>query len=143
MNTLISSRTYKFQNMKYKLDKATISGYAQVYNPTKLLEKVSNVAKKAGIKVVYAVLLLYYALLGGDVPLKDKAIVVGALGYFILPLDFIPDLLGPLGFTDDMTALVYALKTIWDNITPEVHEQAKGKLKEWFDDIDTQDLKLF
>ncbi len=129
--------------MKYKLDKETISGYAQVYNPSKLLEKLSNVAKKAGVKVVYAVLLLYYALLDGDVPLKDKAIVVGALGYFILPLDFIPDMLGPLGYTDDMTALVYALKTIWDNITPKVHSQAKGKLGEWFDDVEPKDLKLF
>ncbi len=129
--------------MKYKLDKDTISGYAQVYNPSKLLEKLGKVAKKASVKVVYAVLLLYYALLDGDVPLKDKAIVVGALGYFILPLDFIPDMLGPLGYTDDMTALVYALKTIWDNITPKVHAQAQGKLREWFDEIDSSDLKLF
>ncbi len=129
--------------MKYKLDKETISGYAQVYNPSKLLEKLGNVAKKAGVKVVYAALLLYYALLDGDVPLKDKAIVVGALGYFILPVDFIPDMLGPLGYTDDLSALVFALKTIWDNLTPKVYAQAQGKLSEWFDDIETKDLKLF
>ena len=129
--------------MKYKLDKETVSGYAQVYNPSKLLEKLGKVAKKAGAKVVYAVLLLYYALLDGDVPLKDKAIVVGALGYFILPFDFIPDMLGPLGYTDDMGALVLALKTIWTNITPKVKEQALQKLREWFDEVDPEDLKLF
>ena len=129
--------------MKYKLDKETVSGYAQVYNPSKLLEKLGKVAKKAGAKVVYAVLLLYYALLDGDVPLKDKAIVVGALGYFILPFDFIPDMLGPLGFSDDMGALILALKTIWCNITPKVKEQARQKLSEWFDEVDPEDLKLF
>lgn len=129
--------------MKYKLDKDTISGYAQIYNPSKLLEKLGNVAKKAGVKVVYAVLLLYYALLDGDVPLKDKAIVVGALGYFILPFDFIPDMLGPLGYSDDLSALILALKTIWSNITPMVKAQAKGKLSEWFDDVNTEDLELF
>ena len=129
--------------MKYKLDKETVSGYAKVYNPSKLLEKLGKVAKKAGAKVVYAVLLLYYALLDGDVPLKDKAIVVGALGYFILPFDFIPDMLGPLGYTDDMGALVLALKTIWTNITPKVKEQARQKLSEWFDEVDPEELKLF
>ena len=129
--------------MKYKLDKETVSGYAQIYNPSKLLEKLGKVAKKAGAKVVYAVLLLYYALLDGDVSLKDKAIVVGALGYFILPFDFIPDMLGPLGYTDDMGALVLALKTIWTNITPKVKEQARQKLSEWFDEVDPEELKLF
>ena len=129
--------------MKYKLDKETVSGYAQVYNPSKLLEKLGKVARKAGAKVVYAVLLLYYAVLDGDVPLKDKAIVVGALGYFILPFDFIPDMLGPLGFSDDMGALILALKTIWSNITPKVKEQARQKLSEWFDEVDPEELKLF
>ena len=129
--------------MKYKLDKETVSGYAKVYNPSKLLEKLGKVAKKAGAKVVYAVLLLYYALLDGDVSLKDKAIVVGALGYFILPFDFIPDMLGPLGFSDDMGALILALKTIWSNITPKVKEQARQKLSEWFDEVDPEELKLF
>ena len=129
--------------MKYKLDKETVSGYAQVYNPSKLLEKLGKVARKAGAKVVYAVLLLYYALLDGNVPLKDKAIVVGALGYFILPFDFIPDMLGPLGFSDDMGALILALKTIWSNITPKVKEQGHQKLSEWFDEVDPEELKLF
>ena len=129
--------------MKYKLDKQTVAGYAQVYTPSKLLEKLGKVAKQAGVKVVYAVLLLYYALLDGDVPLKDKAIVVGALGYFILPFDFIPDMLGPLGYTDDLSALVLALRTIWSSITPAVKEQAMRKLREWFDEIDPEDLKLF
>ncbi len=62
---------------------------------------------------------------------------------FILPLDFIPDMLGPLGYTDDMTALVFALKTIWSNITHKVQKKKKGKLGVWFDDVDPKEMKLF
>lgn len=62
---------------------------------------------------------------------------------FILPLDFIPDMLGPLGYSDDMAALAMALQTIWHNITPEVKKQALDTLSDWFDEISPDDLKLF
>lgn len=77
--------------MDFNFNKKTISSYGGNYSPDNLLKKVTKVAKSAGVKVVYGVLLLYYALIDNRVPLKDKAIVIGALGYFILPFDFIPD----------------------------------------------------
>lgn len=119
-----------------------IPGFGKNYNATKLFDKIGEVASKAGIKVVYAALLLYYALMDGEVPLKDKAIVIGALGYFICPLDFIPDLLGPIGYTDDGAAMVLALKTIWDNITPTTHMNARKRLESWFGSVSDSDLKL-
>ena len=125
------------------MDFKKLPNYQSRYSATKLFDKISKVAKKAGIKVVYAALLLYYALIDGNVPLKDKAIVIGALGYFILPLDFIPDLLGPLGYSDDASVLLYALKTIWDNITPETNDKAKSRLTNWFKEINPSDLKIF
>lgn len=124
-------------------DTKMLSRFDGWYSRTKLFDKISRVAKKAGVKGVYAALLLYYALVNGKVPLRDKVIVVGALGYFICPTDFIPDLLGPLGYTDDITALMWALSRIWHNITPEVHERARAKLKQWFSDVDDTDLVLF
>ena len=60
-------------------------------------------------------------------PAKDKAIIVAVLGYFILPTDLIPDLITVLGFTDDAAALIWAIKTVKKNITPEVESQAKEK----------------
>ena len=62
-----------------------------------------------------------------DMPIKDKAIIMAVLGYFILPTDLIPDMIAVLGFTDDATALIWALKTVKKNITPEIEEQAKQK----------------
>lgn len=113
------------------------------YSRTKFFDKISRVAKKAGVKGVYAALLLYYALADGKVPLRDKIIVVGALGYFICPTDFIPDILGPLGYTDDISALMWALSRIWNNITPSTHERARSRLRQWFPSIDESDLTLF
>lgn len=113
------------------------------YSRTKLFDKIGRVAKKAGVKAVYAVLLLYYALADGNVPLRDKVIVVGALGYFICPTDFVPDLLGPLGYTDDLSALLWAVSKVWKNITPATHEKARNRLRQWFPDVDESDLMLF
>lgn len=129
--------------MKDKLDLKTIIGYGENFSPDKLLEKLKKYGKNAGVKVVYGALLLYYALLDGSVPFTEKAKVVGALGYFILPLDFIPDFLGPLGYTDDIAAIIMVLKTIWDNITEDVHMRARERLSEWFGEVTEEDLKLF
>lgn len=126
-----------------KLTQEDLPKYQSRYSVAKFTGKITSVAKKAGVKTVYAALLLFYALVDGDVPLKYKATVVGALGYFILPLDFIPDLLGPLGYSDDMTALVLALKAIWSSITPAVHAAARARLEAIFGPVNDADLKLF
>ena len=129
--------------MKEKLDLKTVAGYGENFSPQKLLDKIKNYGKKAGVKVVYGALLLYYALIDGSVPFSEKAIVVGALGYFILPFDFIPDFLGPLGYTDDIAAIIMVLKTIWDSITEDVHAHARERLRAWFDDVKDEDLTIF
>ena len=107
------------------------------------LNKIADVAKKAGVKTVYAALLLYYVLTDSKMPIKDRAVILGALGYFICPVDAIPDLLGPLGYTDDLAALGYALKSVWDNITPETHRSARRRLHEWFGEVPDSELELF
>lgn len=123
-------------------DVSTINSYAGHYSPEKLFEKIGNVAKNAGVKTVYAALLLYYSLMSKEVDMRHKLVVLGALGYFVFPLDMIPDLLGPLGYTDDGAVLLYAAKRIFDGITPSVKEQARAKLGEWFDTVDASDLKI-
>lgn len=113
------------------------------YSASKLFNKIGDVAKKAGVKTVYAALLLYYVLTDSKMPIKDRAVILGALGYFICPVDAIPDLLGPLGYTDDLAALGYALKSVWDNITPETHRSARRRLHEWFGEVPDSELELF
>ena len=102
--------------------------------------KVKSVAKKAGVKVVYVALILYYELTDPDIDAKEKAVIIGALGYFILPIDLILDAIPVAGFTDDLAALLAAYKFVQHNITPEVEAKAKAKLAEWFGDIDERDI---
>ena len=109
-----------------------LDDYAQYFNDSKLWKKLSKVARKAGRKAVYYVLVLYYLSRDPAVPTKLKIRVLGALVYFILPLDFIPDALLGLGFTDDLAALAWALFTMKKHITPEIEEKARARLRVWF-----------
>ncbi len=119
-----------------------LAAFGDNYSPAKLFDKISSTAKKAGVKTVYSALLLYYALLDGNVSLLDKAMVVGALGYFILPVDVLPDIL-PGGFIDDLGLLVKTLKSIWKSITAETRKKALERLKTWFPSVNESDLDLF
>lgn len=129
--------------MAKKFNSQNAASYSSDYTPDKLFAKIGKVAKKAGVKVVYAALLLYYALFDDNVPAKDKMLVAGALGYFILPLDLIPDFMPGVGYTDDLGALGIALKSIWSNITDATRQKAQDRLEGWFDNVSKEDLKLF
>lgn len=118
-----------------------IESYQSNYSESGLWKKVKSVAKKAGIKTIYMVLLLHYVLKSPDVPLEDKAKIYGALGYFILPIDLIPDFIPVVGYSDDVAALAFALHAVWKNVTPEIKEQAQRKLKEWFGSFDPNELE--
>ncbi|MCI6550499.1 MAG: YkvA family protein [Prevotella sp.] len=109
--------------MKYK-DKFTKSGF---------VEKISRIAKRAGAKLVYASLLLYYTLESDKVSLKDKAIIIGALGYLISPLDAIPDAIPIAGLGDDLAVLIYVLHKVWGEVSEDVKAKAHAKLSQWFD----------
>nr|WP_240335318.1 YkvA family protein [Paraliobacillus sediminis] len=115
------------------------------YSDEKFWGKLKKFAKKAGSSVVYAVLLLYYTLQKPEVPTKAKAVIIGALGYFILPLDLIPDFVTGVGYTDDLGALGFALFQVAMYIDDSIKLKAKDKLTEWFGDkVDTSaiDLKI-
>ena len=109
--------------MKYK-DKFTHNGF---------VEKISRIAKRAGVKLVYAALILYYTLESDRVSIKDKAIIIGALGYLISPLDVIPDAIPIAGLGDDLAVLIYVLRKVWDEVSDDVKAKAKTKLSQWFD----------
>ena len=106
--------------------------YETYYSDKSFWEKVGSVFAKAGENVVRPALLMYYVLKSGCVTARDKAIIIGALGYFILPVDLIPDIIPVLGFTDDASAIAIAYKAVKNNITPEIKQQAEEKLSEWF-----------
>ena len=87
------------------------------------------------------VLLLYYVLKDPSTPKQYKAMIIGALGYFILPLDLIPDVVPVVGYTDDIAALAGVLVAVAKCVSPEIKEQAKAKLAEWFGEYDESELE--
>lgn len=110
--------------------------YQEHYDEKKFGARLPKVARKAGSKLVYAVFLLYYVLRSKAVSNADKVKIYGALGYFLLPLDILPDFIPMAGYTDDLTAVIWALHTVWKNITPEIKAQAAAKTSQWFGDFD-------
>ena len=101
--------------------------YANRFSQSDFVEKISHIAKRAGAKLVYAALILYYTLQSDKVSKADKAIIIGALGYMISPLDVIPDAIPIAGLTDDLAVLLYVLKKVWTGIDPEIIAKAREK----------------
>ena len=115
--------------------------YANKFSQAEFVEKIARIAKRAGSKLVYAALILYYTLQSDKVSKSDKAIILGALGYMISPLDVIPDAIPIAGLTDDLAVLLYVLKKVWSGIDPEIMEKAKEKLAKWFDDDEITEIE--
>lgn len=72
----------------------------------------------------------YYCALDSKTPMRAKAILLGALAYFVLPIDVIPDFLVAVGFTDDVAVLTAAITTVSAHITPAHRAAAKQALAE-------------
>ncbi len=114
--------------------------YAKYYTEESLWEKIKKFSKSAGARVIYAVLLLYYAMKDSNVSLKTKVFIAASLGYFILPADAIFDLTPVIGYSDDLGVLIFALKQISSAITVDVKENARKKINEWFSDIEEKEF---
>ncbi len=101
------------------------------FSETAFREKLKKYARVAGLQVTESALKLYYALLDSDTPRWAKAVIGGALVYFIVPVDLIPDFI-PGGYADDLGALISAAAAVIKNIKPEHSEKARLKAGEWF-----------
>ena len=106
-----------------------------------LLNKIVKVSQKAGINVVYAGLLLFYVLQKPFVPKWARATITSALGYFILPVDVIPDFTPAIGYSDDLGVLALAIVAVAMFIDDKVKQKSKAKLKSWFGEYKESVLK--
>jgi uncharacterized membrane protein YkvA (DUF1232 family) len=89
-------------------------------------------AKRVAAKLPFAedLLAAYYCAFDRNTPRHVQAALIGALAYFVLPFDFVPDMLPVLGFTDDAAVLVTALRMVSTHIKPEHRDAARRALEQ-------------
>ncbi|EGC18377.1 hypothetical protein HMPREF9098_0183 [Kingella denitrificans ATCC 33394] len=109
--------------------------YQNEYSEQGLWNKIKEYSKTIGESVLSPVLTLYACAEDSKNPIPTwvKTTIYSALGYFILPVDVIPDVIPAVGYTDDVGVLVAALAAVSLYIKPEHKEFAQEKLKQWFD----------
>lgn len=137
-------RTIQIGTNLYNLfaDEFKSARYRKHYSDASFWDKLKRYSKVAGMKVVYPALLLHYLMKSDEVPLRAKLILSAALGYFILPVDFIPDIAPLLGFTDDLGVLALILRQMAVYVTPEIKRQAREHVRKWFGETDLNQLDL-
>jgi uncharacterized membrane protein YkvA (DUF1232 family) len=114
--------------------------YANKFSQKDFVDKIARIAKRAGSKLVYAALILYYTLQSDKISKTNKAMIIGALGYMISPLDVVPDAIPIAGLTDDLAVLLFVLKKVWTDIDPDIQTKAKERLSKWFDEDEINEI---
>jgi len=114
--------------------------YANKFSQSDFTEKIAHIAKRAGAKLVYAALILFYTLQSDKISATNKAMIIGALGYLISPLDVVPDAIPIAGLADDLGVLIFVLKKVWTDIDPSIQAKAKEKLSKWFDEDEISEI---
>ncbi|MEL6142805.1 MAG: YkvA family protein [Bacteroidota bacterium] len=122
--------------MKQQMEK-----YQGEFSDKSLWKKLGTFARALGVKTVYTVLLLYYAYRRKDTPSWAKRIVLGVLGYLLMPFDAIPDLSPFIGLTDDAGVLGFGLVTIAAYINDEVRQKARKTLSKYFKEYREEDIE--
>ena len=79
----------------------------------------------AGLPFAEDLLAAYFCAFDRETPRHVQAALVGALAYFVLPFDIIPDMMPLLGFTDDAAVLATALRMVSTHIRPEHRAAAR------------------
>lgn len=114
--------------------------YSGKFSQSDFVEKIARIAKRAGAKLVYAALILYYTLQSDKISKTNKAMIIGALGYMISPLDVVPDAIPIAGLSDDLAVLLFVLKKVWTDIDPDIQIKAKERLSKWFDEDEIDEV---
>lgn len=123
-----------------KINEKALLTYQDKFSKDNLLLKLQHYGRDIGFTVLYNVLQLWYVLQKPEVPAKNKAVIMGALGYLITPLDFIPDLTPILGYNDDAAAILFALYMVRQYVDDEVKAQAKARLAKIFSEDAVKNL---
>jgi len=118
-----------------------LNQFVKAFSENAFWKKITRYARQAGVKTVYTALLLYFAYKRPETPTWAKNIALGALGYLISPLDWLPDLTPIFGYTDDIGVLGFGLIMIAGHVNDGVKEKARQQLQRWFGNFEEADLK--
>jgi len=111
--------------------KEKLSGYEKYYDENNFLTKLRKLVFRLGEEVVIHVLMLWFLLLSGKVPLKTRLLIMAALGYLVMPADLVSDFIPALGFTDDVAFLTYAFNQTSHYMDESIRKKAVEKLQRW------------
>lgn len=109
-----------------------VEKHSKDYSDSAFFEKARKFAKVIGREALYKAFQLYYVLQKPELPQKTKTIIMGALAYFILPLDLVPDALPLIGYSDDLTVIAYALWQALPYMDDEVNSKADKMVRKIF-----------
>lgn len=114
------------------IEKAEVEKYGKSYSEDGLWGKIKGNAKKVGANLIYDVLQLFYVAQSPNVPMKIRAAMIAPLGYFISPIDLIPDLMPVVGYSDDAAVIAMAIGIAHFYINDEIRRKAQEKLVAFF-----------
>lgn len=105
--------------------------FSSQYSEEGFWDKAKKYAVVAGESVLEPALKMYYAATDADTPAWAKATIYGALGYFISPVDAIPDVIPVVGYSDDLGVLVAALAATAAHIKESHAQKAQETIQQW------------
>jgi uncharacterized membrane protein YkvA (DUF1232 family) len=104
-----------------------MADYSDKYSEEGFWKKIRKVRKS--VPFLRDVLAMFYCLIDSTTPIWAKGVIVAALGYFIFPLDVIPDFLFPIGYADDAAVVTTALIAVRMLIKEEHWQKADDVLR--------------
>ena len=111
-----------------KINQAEVEKYGNSYSEAGLWNKITGNVKKVGANLLYEVLQLFYVAQNPNVPMRIRAAVIAPLGYFISPVDLIPDLTPVVGYSDDAAVIAMAIAFAHAYIDDDIRQRAQDKL---------------
>ena len=123
-----------------KFDVSVLKQYAGNYDENQMWNKIKGFFFEAGINLVIKVVQLWYMLQKPEVPVHVKIAIMGAIAYFVMPVDFILDVL-PGGYHDDLLAVTLTLFAAEEYIDDEVRRKDREKVMEIVDEITGEPCK--
>jgi len=104
--------------------------YSSSYSEDSFWNKITRMPGDAGCAVLRAACTLYVLLRESSTPVWAKIAIIGALGYFIFPLDAIPDILPGIGYADDLAMMTLLLGQLYAFINQDIKDQVESMLPE-------------